>query len=216
MTAGGEFGNLIRRVVVPRMQLIPGTARQGHRQSHAGIAPLRVRSRPRVRTAAGGNAVPQSGARRRPPTRQHPRRRLRTHHRRAPNDMQRCLLERARRRCPYRRARRRTRRLASPRPRHGGDRPAGPHGHVGRPRHAEDPRPAADLHARETDSIECLGAQRCSRAYLRRWMGRRSARLMTDLPKRSIVSSTCARLSPGKPTCTHVTPSAASFSRPDR
>ena len=42
------------------------------------------------------------------------------------------------------------------------------------------------------------------------------AALITELPKRSIVSSTCARLSPGSPTCTQVTPTAASFSRPAR
>ena len=40
--------------------------------------------------------------------------------------------------------------------------------------------------------------------------------LITELPKRSIVSNTCARLSPGNPTCTQVTPTAASFSRPAR
>lgn len=39
---------------------------------------------------------------------------------------------------------------------------------------------------------------------------------MTDLPKRSIVSSRCARLSPGSPTCSQVTPSAACFSTPLR
>jgi hypothetical protein len=54
------------------------------------------------------------------------------------------------------------------------------------------------------------------RAYLRRWIGPQPAWVITDLPKRSIVSSTCARLSPGNPTCTHVTPTAASFSRPAR
>ena len=44
--------------------------------------------------------------------------------------------------------------------------------------------------------------------------GDRHAEAMTDLPKRSIVSSTPARLSPGTATCTQVTPTAAG--RPGR
>ena len=36
MTAGGEFGNLARRVVVPRMRLIPGLRAQGRRLGDAG------------------------------------------------------------------------------------------------------------------------------------------------------------------------------------
>lgn len=39
---------------------------------------------------------------------------------------------------------------------------------------------------------------------------------ITSAPNRSVVSSRCARLSPGSPTCNQVTPSAASFSIPLR
>lgn len=39
---------------------------------------------------------------------------------------------------------------------------------------------------------------------------------MTEAPKRSMVSSKRARLSPGSDTCSHVTPTAASFSTPDK
>ena len=39
---------------------------------------------------------------------------------------------------------------------------------------------------------------------------------MTELPKRSIASTACAKLSPGTEACTQVTPTAASFSSADR
>ena len=206
MTGGGEFGNLIRRVVVTRMKFVPGMRNKVIDSRTPALHRSAFVTQTARTTAAGRNAVPQSGARRRTPTRQHPRRRLRARHHRATQRHAALSTPGARRRYPYRRSRRRTRRLASPYPRHVGDRPAGPHGHVGRPRHAQDPRPAADLQAREKDSIECLERDRA----------RAQRASMTDLPKRSIVSSTCARLSPGNPTCTHVTPTAASFSRPAR
>jgi 3-(3-hydroxy-phenyl)propionate hydroxylase len=81
----------------------PGTGKQGRRQSHTGIAPVRVRSQTTRTPAAGRNVVPQPCSRRRPPTRQRPRRRLRadlrgnTRRHAAPST------QRARRRCPYRR-----------------------------------------------------------------------------------------------------------------
>ena len=43
MTAGGEFGNLMRRVVVTRMQFIPGLRDKLIDSQHTRAAPLGIR-----------------------------------------------------------------------------------------------------------------------------------------------------------------------------
>ena len=61
MTAGGEFGNLVRRVGGSTVAPHSRPARQGRRQPNAAIAPLRVGQSTTVAAAADGNAVPQPG-----------------------------------------------------------------------------------------------------------------------------------------------------------
>ena len=69
MTEGGEFGNLLRRVLAPRLHLVPGLRGPHPRQRDAGAAPLR----PGAAAPAAPVAAPAGCARtprwRRPPLR---------------------------------------------------------------------------------------------------------------------------------------------------
>ena len=79
MTAGGEFGDLIRRVLVPAAPVARHEC-QDPRQSDPGVAPVGVGAQDRDSAAAGGHAVPESPGRRGTPARRRPRQRLRDRH----------------------------------------------------------------------------------------------------------------------------------------
>ncbi len=80
MTAGGEAGNLLRRVVVPRLHLIPGVRERDRRQHDARVAQQCVGNEITRTTAIGGPVVPQSGTRRWRTTGRGGRRQVRPHH----------------------------------------------------------------------------------------------------------------------------------------
>ena len=65
MTGGGHLGNLVRRLVLPRLRLLPGSARQGRRLHHASAASVAAGAQISPAGPARRHAVPESAAARR-------------------------------------------------------------------------------------------------------------------------------------------------------
>ncbi len=62
MTGGGRVGDVARRVLLPRLGLIPGLARQGGRLDHAGAACFRAGMQIPPTAPARRHAVPEPDA----------------------------------------------------------------------------------------------------------------------------------------------------------
>ena len=80
MTEGGELGNLLRRVVAPRLRLLPGVTRLVLSSETPAASPHRAGGAAPAAPLAGRPAVPERGARGRPPVRRRGRGPVRRRH----------------------------------------------------------------------------------------------------------------------------------------
>ena len=132
MTQGGEAGNLLRRIVAPRLARFPGLGRVVLDSETPALHRSGLVRRPRLRRTLGRSPVPQRAPRGRPVSRRGRCRRIRRRQRDSRPDRPGRRGPAARRRLPRRAAGLGSAPVAAPRPGRGRRRPPGRHRPGGR------------------------------------------------------------------------------------